>query len=487
MNRRKDFTAQIARLRRQILLRNLSTAFALGVAAFLTCRAGGLALEKGGWLHLDRATAFYLTAAGVALAVAALCAIRRRQRLLDFLIGLDRRLQLQERLSTAYEYRQRATASELTGLLLIDAASRLNQLDRRQVFPRKFKLSDGLLAAAVAANLALPLLPLWGTLAPREDIGPDRPLKAAQQAQTPTPDPGATARPPTGAPPTLPDAKLRALQAQPLQSTPVHPNLNRLRPSVQGGRLRSAPQGTPPMESQDQSRSVPAPVPQLKNLEVLDPGSVQPGGAAWLETSPPHTSETEGATATVFRRGEAWLESRREPPPAAGPDGQGSDTDAAAGNSADEGSASRSTGAASRRRDPPAPSAGAPDREDLPGAANTPDEGDEREAGQAGPPAGETPNPGPGHGASAERPKPPHAIDPLPGPAVQAPGGAEAAVWTRIPVRALTTAGNARVAEEDAARPYRREIESVLSKEAIPMNYRQYIRNYFLAIGLQEE
>ncbi|MCJ7830312.1 MAG: hypothetical protein MUP74_02895, partial [Desulfobacterales bacterium] len=74
-----------------------------------------------------------------------------------------------------------------------------------------------------------------------------------------------------------------------------------------------------------------------------------------------------------------------------------------------------------------------------------------------------------------------------PGPAVQEPSGAAAAVWTRIPVRTLTAAGKAWVTEEAAARPYRRELESVLRKEAIPRNYRQYIRNYFLAIGLQEE
>ena len=54
-------------------------------------------------------------------------------------------------------------------------------------------------------------------------------------------------------------------------------------------------------------------------------------------------------------------------------------------------------------------------------------------------------------------------------------------------IRSLTTIGKADMEMEEVIRPYRRELESILKKEDIPLNYREYIRNYFLSIGLRGE
>ncbi len=56
-----------------------------------------------------------------------------------------------------------------------------------------------------------------------------------------------------------------------------------------------------------------------------------------------------------------------------------------------------------------------------------------------------------------------------------------------IHVRALTDRGEARVKEEDILRTYRQEVESILQKEDIPVNYRAYIKNYFISIGINTE
>jgi hypothetical protein len=56
-----------------------------------------------------------------------------------------------------------------------------------------------------------------------------------------------------------------------------------------------------------------------------------------------------------------------------------------------------------------------------------------------------------------------------------------------IHVRALTDRGEARVKEEDIFRTYRQEVESILQKEDVPVNYREYIKNYFIAIGINTE
>ena len=56
-----------------------------------------------------------------------------------------------------------------------------------------------------------------------------------------------------------------------------------------------------------------------------------------------------------------------------------------------------------------------------------------------------------------------------------------------IHIRALTEMGEARVEEADILRTYRREVESILQKEDIPVNYREYIKNYFISIGINTE
>jgi hypothetical protein len=53
-----------------------------------------------------------------------------------------------------------------------------------------------------------------------------------------------------------------------------------------------------------------------------------------------------------------------------------------------------------------------------------------------------------------------------------------------IHIRALTDMGEARVKEEEIFRTYRKEVESILQKEDIPQNYREYIKNYFISIGM---
>jgi hypothetical protein len=56
-----------------------------------------------------------------------------------------------------------------------------------------------------------------------------------------------------------------------------------------------------------------------------------------------------------------------------------------------------------------------------------------------------------------------------------------------IHIRALTDMGAARVKEEEILRTYRKEVESILQKEDIPVNYREYIKNYFISIGINTE
>lgn len=56
-----------------------------------------------------------------------------------------------------------------------------------------------------------------------------------------------------------------------------------------------------------------------------------------------------------------------------------------------------------------------------------------------------------------------------------------------VRIRTQTATGESKLKEEEIVRTYRKEIEGVLQKEEIPLNYRDYIKHYFLSIGLETE
>ncbi|MCP4107544.1 MAG: hypothetical protein GY749_18705 [Desulfobacteraceae bacterium] len=56
-----------------------------------------------------------------------------------------------------------------------------------------------------------------------------------------------------------------------------------------------------------------------------------------------------------------------------------------------------------------------------------------------------------------------------------------------VHIRALPVPGKAVQGQENVFRPYKQEIESILKKEDIPLNYRIYIKNYFLSVGMGDK
>ena len=54
-----------------------------------------------------------------------------------------------------------------------------------------------------------------------------------------------------------------------------------------------------------------------------------------------------------------------------------------------------------------------------------------------------------------------------------------------VRIRTLTATGESKIKEEEIVRTYRQEIEGILQKEEIHLNYRDYKKHYFLSIGLE--
>jgi hypothetical protein len=92
-----------------------------------------------------------------------------------------------------------------------------------------------------------------------------------------------------------------------------------------------------------------------------------------------------------------------------------------------------------------------------------------------------------GRGSSEEETKSSYDLESSPGTPLQDKVRPSRAKGYLIQIRALTDTGEARLNEEEILQTYRKAVESVLQKEDIPLNYREFIKNYFLSIGIKTE
>jgi hypothetical protein len=87
--------------------------------------------------------------------------------------------------------------------------------------------------------------------------------------------------------------------------------------------------------------------------------------------------------------------------------------------------------------------------------------------------------------AKSENPaESPYEFQKLEGPAVQDKIISRQEENFHIHIRSLGANRESKLKDADITRPYRKAVESILAKEDIPLNYREYIKNYFLSIGL---
>ncbi len=66
-------------------------------------------------------------------------------------------------------------------------------------------------------------------------------------------------------------------------------------------------------------------------------------------------------------------------------------------------------------------------------------------------------------------------------------GAADWEETQKIFLRSLPPGGESTIPEEKKLIDFRREVEEVIRKEEVPLNYREYIKNYFLKIGLVQD
>ncbi|MEE9517360.1 MAG: hypothetical protein V3V52_09660, partial [Candidatus Adiutricales bacterium] len=92
-----------------------------------------------------------------------------------------------------------------------------------------------------------------------------------------------------------------------------------------------------------------------------------------------------------------------------------------------------------------------------------------------------------GRGKGKDEEKLPSELETSKIPAVQDPGATGPGERFNVYVRALPKVGRAELDPEKIIRTYSQKVEEVIKREDIPPKFREYIKNYFLSIGLRKE
>jgi hypothetical protein len=150
-----SFSSEISKLKRrniviafsQILL-NTGLIF-LGICIFM------FTIQKANVSNLSDSVSWVFFSIGFSLAAALLLGFLKRVKFITTLIDIDRRLRLQDRISTAYEYYKSGKKTIFSDLQIKDAAAKLHQLSTQQMLPAKFSWRHLLLIFLIVANGAL--------------------------------------------------------------------------------------------------------------------------------------------------------------------------------------------------------------------------------------------------------------------------------------------------------------------------------------------
>jgi hypothetical protein len=486
------FLTGIAKLRRLIIKERIKRVLTITFLLSLMLNTLALGVQKIGLLRLEGYTVYPLLVL-VSFAFSLLFGLRTRKSIMGELIEIDVRLGLKERLSTAYEYHQLGRKSVFVDRLIEDATSLLGSIKAHQIFPRRFSsahLCIPLLVAAIVILLSLDLAPTpikdGATRERLKQIGrkmekySKRELQGIkEEAEKPRSDVSRHMENITG-----------ELKSQSMKKEKLLKSLAALIKEVEAERTQLAHRleaelgledmlSTPMLKPLQKDNVSPNEVKQLREqLEELFEGEV-PASLSQDISSLDQNRRLELFLDEIINEVGSALEVE----------------DKFSFREEEEGiSVGRTFGEGKNN-----------DKEISGGRALAPLESDEvnnerqitpvlGQAKAASKGSGER-DPAPdevfSYAAGRERSnggrKPPYELRSSKGPTIEDRGISGQGDWYNIHVRSLPMTGKAGLMEEDVIRPYRRELESALRKEDVPLRYREYIKNYFLSIGLRQE
>ncbi|MCP4751308.1 MAG: hypothetical protein GY866_10465 [Proteobacteria bacterium] len=488
-----EFLSRLSKLRRLMVVKSLLRFSTAGL--FLSLLSIVLLLA------VDKLTSFdpgeyglYLAAPLLALALAAVHTWNRKNSLIDELIDMDGRLDLNERLSTAYEYHQRRRESPFTDILVKEATNLIYGIERRDVFPFKFApLHASIPVLGVLAIVLLSLDSPAGSTGrtPMDDpeirqLGQRVAQYSKRAFKNADPEKDKTQRELSRKMEQLADE----LQKPTVSKQKALSSLKGALEDVTAQRIRTAERlssqlgsgkvsKTPVLKPLRKDKATPNELKQLKKqLKKMFSKGI------------PNSLSREISNLSRQRQVEDFLEKTMNDVRLL-PSGSHESTDA----SKEEGllverTSEKKTGNRKERSgkagDGSAESAAKNRFGQNPsaGGKNAGKAGEsERSAGDSDP--DQTASAGRHKAAGSE--KRPHELEKPKTPPRELKGASDQGEWYNVHIRSLTSIGRADVEAEEVVRSYRRDLENTLLKEDIPPNYRQFIKNYFLSIGLRKK
>jgi len=488
-----SFISQIAKIKRRVFIQAIHRILLNASLIFFSISTFFFILTKAGMTDYNINRSWYFVSIGISLSTAIFIGFVTRSNLLDVLIDIDRRLKLQDRLSTAYEYLKFKKKTEFADLLMSDAAARLRQISKQQLVPAGFSFQHLLVIILFVINIFL-----YSSVFFTSDF------KSTQQELEKIENASKLLKNYTISRienKAVQKSKSQTIYAQKLEhlgnklddsSKPFEQRfavLDSFLKEVQGEHTRLANELGAKLDS--------AAIKELPIQKISDPANLSSGQLETLKRllnralnnrMPDSISQNIEFLQELDRIEELLSRIMDDLK-----DGQ-SFSDDSAESTGTERRASQSTETLENSADDPNrpnPDGQFPDhsrsaagRTDQPGSGKLQQNGGELQDGR-GQPEGYSASAG--RAKSKEENKLSYELEKTPGSALQDKMASSQAKSYLIHIRALTDIGDVHLKEEEIFQTYQKEVESILHKEDIPKNYRAYIKNYFISIGINTE
>ena len=488
-----SFSSQIRKIKRRVLIQTIHRILLHAALIFLLISAFFFILTIAGIIDDAINGTWYFVSIGISLATASFIGFATRRQLLKVLIDIDQRLKLQDRLSTAYEYLKFRKKTEFTDLLLTDAAAKLGHITQQQLVPARFSFLHVLVIILLAINILLYsgnfISSDFRTSRQEAQIIENAAKLLKNYSISRTENKAASKSKPAS----VTAKKLEQfsnsfsndLKSFEQRSAALDTYLN----EVQGEQTRLASELAAKLESGGMNKLHTQKIPDLANLTSSQLEKLKGLLNKMLNNQMPDSINENIESLQELDRIEKLLsriiDDFKDGRPL---------TDDSTASTANERRTSRVTQTPENQPDDPnrpksegqisVHSRGTAGRTGHPSSENSQNAGDEMQDGMGRP---EGYSAAAGGGKSKEENTSSYEFGKAPGSVSQDKMTSSQAKSYLIQIRALTDIGKVRLKEEDVFQTYRKEVESILQKEDIPINYREYIKNYFISIGINTE
>jgi hypothetical protein len=450
--------------------------------------------EKLGVLIFERSIHFYGVSIGISIAVSLLYAGIKRKSFDRFLIDTDTRLNLKDTISTAYEYLNLGKVSEFKNQLLEDASFKLSQLSRKQLFPLKYSFAHIFLTILILTNGILLTVDRFSFASKQNDMVSENSQGVGHFLQAPPAPKKAIVNKQKK---TTKDPKDQTYQKlETLAKKIADPSMTRKELLTALTEMLEEVQSTQSLLSKNTRSSLGSETIKrlpYQHFQRYDDRSLQRLKnlfRAMFTDKIPEKIEKDAALFAEYQRFKNFLSQFIDSPEG----NQSRQKDRSHTKTQANSKKSRNTNHPNKKKNDANDTGGnkAPvdNNQTSDRLANSayPDQN------QRGPSAfedywgeNEDASLSPGRSKSSDQDKSPDETEKHKGPILQDKMISTETKDYSIHIRALTNIGKSTKRQEDITREYHHEMEGILNKEDIPLNYREYIKNYFISIGLRKD